>query len=129
MGSKKGLNKNKKYESLGSHLTRYFSRWFRKIGLSDVALCQAVKEMEQGLIFEKMREFEVLCRTIEVPEYDAEKIRSIRDRYKLSQSVLSSILNISLSTVRQWEIGKKRPSGPLKKLLNLLDRKGLETLI
>jgi len=30
--------------------TRYFSRWFRKIGLSDVALCQAVKEMEQGLI-------------------------------------------------------------------------------
>ncbi len=30
--------------------TRYFSRWFRKIGLSDVALCQTVKEMEQGLI-------------------------------------------------------------------------------
>jgi len=30
--------------------TRYFSRWFRKIGLSDVALCQAIKEMEQGLI-------------------------------------------------------------------------------
>ena len=30
--------------------TRYFSRWFRKIRLSDVALCQAVKEMEQGLI-------------------------------------------------------------------------------
>lgn len=77
----------------------------------------------------KMRELEVLCLTTEVPEYDAEKIRSIRDRYKLSQSVLASILNISLSTVRQWEIGKKRPSGPSKKLLNLLDRKGLETLI
>ena len=30
--------------------TRYFSRWFRKIGLSDVALCHVVKEMEQGLI-------------------------------------------------------------------------------
>ncbi len=30
--------------------TRYFSCWFRKIGLSDVALCQVVKEMEQGLI-------------------------------------------------------------------------------
>jgi putative transcriptional regulator len=34
-----------------------------------------------------------------------------------------------LSTVRQWEIGKKSPSGPSQKLLNLLDRKGLETLI
>jgi len=30
--------------------TRYFSRWFRKIGLSDVALCHAVEKMEQGLI-------------------------------------------------------------------------------
>jgi len=30
--------------------TRYFSRWFRNVGLSDAALCQAVKEMEQGLI-------------------------------------------------------------------------------
>ena len=30
--------------------THYFSRWFRKIGLSDVALCHVVKEMEQGLI-------------------------------------------------------------------------------
>jgi len=30
--------------------TRYFSRWFRKIGLSDVALCHTVGEMEQGLI-------------------------------------------------------------------------------
>lgn len=30
--------------------TRYFSRWFRRIGLSDVALCHVVKEMEQGLI-------------------------------------------------------------------------------
>ena len=30
--------------------TRYFSRWFRKIGLSDVALCHVVKEMGQGLI-------------------------------------------------------------------------------
>jgi putative transcriptional regulator len=31
--------------------------------------------------------------------------------------------------VRQWEIGQKRPSGPSLKLLDLLDRKGLEALI
>ena len=77
----------------------------------------------------KMCEFEALCLAIEVPAYDAEKIRAIRARYKLSQAVLASILNTSLSTVRQWEIGKKHPSGPSQKLLNLLDRKGLETLI
>jgi putative transcriptional regulator len=31
--------------------------------------------------------------------------------------------------VRQWEIGEKRPSGPSVKLLNLLDRKGLQALL
>jgi putative transcriptional regulator len=77
----------------------------------------------------KMREFDALCSAAEVPEYDAEKIKALRERYQLSQAVLASVLNTSLSTVRQWEIGKKHPSGPSQKLLNLLDRKGLETLI
>jgi putative transcriptional regulator len=53
----------------------------------------------------------------------------LRTRHRLSQAVLASILNTSLSTVRQWEIGQKRPSGPSLKLLDLLDRKGLEALI
>lgn len=30
--------------------TRYFSRWMRKTELTDVALCQAVAEMADGLI-------------------------------------------------------------------------------
>jgi putative transcriptional regulator len=47
----------------------------------------------------------------------------------LSQAVLASVLNTSLSTIRQWEIGQKHPSGPSLKLLDLLDRKGLEALI
>lgn len=64
-----------------------------------------------------------------IPEYDQKKIRALRRRYQLSQSVLATMLNTSLSTVRQWEIGDKHPSGPSLKLLNLLDRKGLEVLI
>lgn len=77
----------------------------------------------------KMRELDALCLATEVPEYDAEKIRALRSRFKLSQAVLATVLNTSLSTVRQWEIGEKHPSGPSAKLLNLLDRKGLEALI
>lgn len=50
-------------------------------------------------------------------------------RYNVSQAVLASILNTSLSTVRQWEVGEKHPRGPSLKLLNLLDRKGLEAVI
>lgn len=56
------------------------------------------------------------------------KKSALRGRYNLSQSVLALVLNTSLSTVRQWEIGEKHPSGPSLKLLYLLDRKGLEVL-
>ncbi len=76
----------------------------------------------------KMRKYDALC--IEpVSEFDAEKIRSLRERYQLSQSVLASLLNTSLSAVRQWEAGDKRPGGPSQKLLSILDRKGIEALI
>ena len=75
-----------------------------------------------------MREYDALCLT-PVPVYSSRRIRALRGRYKLSQAVLASVLNTSLSTVRQWEIGEKHPSGPSAKLLNLLDRKGLEALI
>ena len=76
----------------------------------------------------RMREYEALC-LAPIPDYSSKRIRALRDRHNLSQAVLASVLNTSLSTVRQWEIGEKRPSGPSLKLLNLLDRKGLEALI
>jgi putative transcriptional regulator len=76
----------------------------------------------------RMREYDALY-LAPVPDYSSKKIRALRARHKLSQAVLASVLNTSLSTVRQWEIGDKHPSGPSLKLLNLLDRKGLEGLI
>lgn len=63
------------------------------------------------------------------PDFDKIKIRVLRDRFKLSQAALAVLLNTSLSTVRQWELGVKHPSGPSLKLLDLLDRKGLEVLL
>ena len=76
----------------------------------------------------RMKEYDALC-LAPVPDYSSDKIRALRERFRLSQAVLASVLNTSLSTVRQWEIGEKHPSGPSLKLLNLLDRKGLEGLI
>ena len=34
-----------------------------------------------------------------------------------------------LGTVLAWEIGKMHPSGPTLKMLNLLERKGLEAVL
>lgn len=76
----------------------------------------------------KMNRFNALCLE-PVPAYDAEKIRALRDHLQLSQAVLAAVLNTSLSTVRKWEVGDKHPSGPSQKLLNLLDRKGLEAVL
>lgn len=76
----------------------------------------------------KMRRFDLLCLN-PVPEYDGEKIRSLRKRFQLSQAALASVLNTSLSTIRQWEVDGKHPSGPSRKLLSLLERNGLESLI
>ncbi|MFO1433789.1 MAG: helix-turn-helix domain-containing protein [Candidatus Competibacteraceae bacterium] len=95
---------------------------------------EAVHETARGLykagLIDKRRmlEYDALC-LAPVPEYSSEKIRALRERHNLSQAVLASVLNTSLSTVRQWEIGKKHPSGPSLKLLDLLDRKGLEALL
>ena len=76
----------------------------------------------------KMKKMDALCLE-PIPDYSADAIKAIRAQYQLSQAVLASVLNTSLSTVRQWEIGLKHPSGPSLKLLNLLDRKGLEVVM
>ena len=76
----------------------------------------------------KMRKFDVLCLD-PIPPYDSEKIRALRDHLQLSQAVLASVLNTSLSTVRKWEVGDTHPNGHSLKLLHLLERKDLEALV
>lgn len=76
----------------------------------------------------KMRKYDVLCLE-PVRDYDAAKIKALRERLQLSQAVLAAVLNTSASTVRKWEVGDKRPSGPSQKLLDLIERKGLEAVL
>ena len=76
----------------------------------------------------KQRQLDVLCME-PIPVYGGEEIRALRERVKLSQAVLASVLITSASTVRKWEIGEKHPSGPSLKLLNLIDRKGLDAVL
>jgi len=57
------------------------------------------------------------------------KCAPLRERLHLSQAVLASVLNTSVSTVRKWEVGDKKPSGPSQKLLDLIERKGLEAVL
>lgn len=75
----------------------------------------------------KMDKYDLLCLK-PVEAYDAEKIKSLRSRLELSQALLAAALNTSLSSVRQWEQGLKKPSGTAQRLLSLLEDKGLDLL-
>lgn len=84
---------------------------------------------DAGLISKRrMREFDALCH-LGVEEMTPQKIKSLREKAHLSQAVFAAVLNTSLSTVQKWEIGDKKPSGPSLKLLNLIERKGLEAVL
>lgn len=75
-----------------------------------------------------LRNIERLCLP-EIKEYSPEKIAKIRKKFKLSQAALASIFNISTSTVQKWEQGNKKPTGASMKLLDIMERKGLEALM
>lgn len=74
-----------------------------------------------------MREFESL--RVEAPKtYTAHEIKRLRLREKASQAVFAAYLNTSVSAVQKWEVGDKKPSGPALKLLDLVERRGLNVL-
>jgi len=82
-----------------------------------------------GLISKRrMAEFDILCH-LDVHEMSPKEIKSLRERTHLSQAALSAVLNVSPSTVQKWETGAKKPSGPSLKMLNLIERKGIEAVV
>ncbi len=84
---------------------------------------------EIGLIGKRrMREFNALS-YLDVEEMPPQKIKSLRVKAHISLAVFAAALNISLSTVQKWEIGDKKPSGPSLKLLNRIERRGLEAVL
>jgi putative transcriptional regulator len=74
------------------------------------------------------REFDALCLP-PVKTYSAEQIKRIRLNNQVSQTVFATYLNISPSTVQKWEQGHKKPNGLALRLLELIERNGLNILI
>jgi putative transcriptional regulator len=82
-----------------------------------------------GLIDKRrMAHYDALCLPPS-PEFEAKQIKALRERLSLSQTVMADVLGASPSTVRKWEAGDKRPSGPSRRLLDILERKGLEAVL
>lgn len=90
---------------------------------------ESAQELHKAGVMDEvtLKEFDALCLP-PVKQYSPAQIQRIRKRTKASQSVFALYLNTNKSTVQKWEQGAKKPNGPSLKLLNLVDRKGLEVL-
>lgn len=83
---------------------------------------------DAGIVDAKtMREFDALCLP-EVRTMTPTQIKQLRLKNKASQSIFAKYLNLSSSTIYQWEKGEKPPQGASLKLLNLVANKGLDAL-
>jgi putative transcriptional regulator len=51
-----------------------------------------------------------------------EQISSIRRRLNVSQSVFAGYLGVRPTSVMSWEYGRRAPSGPVLRLLQIADR-------
>jgi len=74
-----------------------------------------------------MNDFDALCLE-PVKALSPGKIKTLRKRHNVSQPVFAAYLNVSAATVKAWEQGAKKPTGASLKLLNLVERKGLEAV-
>jgi DNA-binding transcriptional regulator YiaG len=72
----------------------------------------------------RLRRYHVTARDADAvppPVYDARRVRALRRRLKLSQSVFAAVLNVSPATVRSWEQGVRQPDGPSRRLLEIVE--------
>ena len=88
------------------------------------------KDLSEAGVMDKqtMHKFDALCLP-KLKQYDAQRIKAIREKARVSQAVFAAYLNITPSTIKQWEQGNKKPRGTSLKLLSLVEQKGLEILM
>ena len=50
-------------------------------------------------------------------------VAAIREKYDMTQQEFSSLLGISIGTLRNWEQGRRKPQGPAKVLLKIAEKR------
>ena len=84
---------------------------------------------EAGLLDEeRMREIDLLCRS-SVRDFSPEDIKHVRIQNGVGNALFAVCLSVSYMTIRRWEQGESRPSGPSLRLLNLAADRGVEFLL
>src|SRR5438067_12961087 len=54
--------------------------------------------------------------------FEPEDVRAIREKLKKSQSEFARMIGVSVSTLQNWEQGRRQPHGPARALLRVASR-------
>ena len=83
-------------------------------------LIQSAKQAEAHSAGKKKLRTTVI-EILPVPDYEPQRIRSIRTRLGLTQGLFGGIVGVSTKTVEAWEVGYRRPSSSAMRVLAELD--------
>lgn len=88
------------------------------------AIGSTVQDMLDSGLKSSFTEKELNSLGVKIPEIEisSSDIKEIRKKTNLSQTVFAKVLNVSPSSVRQWEQGKRVPTGSTKVLLEVLSK-------
>jgi putative transcriptional regulator len=88
------------------------------------AIGETVQDMINSGFKTSFTEKELNSLNVTIPEVrlTTQQIKNIRETLNLSQTVFAKLLNVSPSSIRQWEQGRRQPTGSTKVLLDLLKR-------
>ena len=75
-----------------------------------------------------MREFDETCLET-AKDIKPSAIRALREREHVSQPVFAFYLNVSKNLISDWERGKRKPGGPALRLLSIIQKHGIETIV
>lgn len=64
----------------------------------------------------------------EIIAMEGKDIRAMRDRLGISQAGLAYTMNMTVASISKWERGEKKPNGAALRLLNTINRKGIDVL-
>ncbi|MBE9558192.1 MAG: helix-turn-helix domain-containing protein [Proteobacteria bacterium] len=75
--------------------------------------------LEEALAHMRGEETGAVVHTVMVPVVD---VRAVRKKLGMSQDVFARQFGVSAATVRNWEQGRRRPEGPARVLLRVIDK-------
>lgn len=79
-----------------------------------------ISGLEDAIAYAKGDKSRAIEHIVDVP--DDIDVKEIRDKLEMSQQKFALQFGFSLGTVRNWEQGIRRPEGPARVLLTLIQR-------